>query len=48
MQAMKNMYTWAVLGLVGYLVYRQYQKKQATNTLLPDPSATVSQERTSM
>lgn len=44
---MKNLYTWAAIGLVGYLVYRQYQKNNATptNSL---PEATASQERTSM
>lgn len=48
MQTMKNLWTWAAVGLVGYLVYRQYQKNQATpaNNVLPE--ATASQERTSL
>lgn len=49
MQTMKNAFTWAALGLIGYLVYRQYQKNNApTNT---NPQATLPQapqERVSM
>lgn len=52
MQAMKNLYTYAALGLVAYLVYRQYQKNQETKnqetpeiiTELPE----APQERVSM
>ncbi len=47
MQAMKNLYTYAALGLVAYLVYRQYQKNQATPAMVTElPEAT--QGRVSM
>jgi uncharacterized membrane protein YebE (DUF533 family) len=47
MQAMKNLYTYAALGLVAYLVYRQYQKNQETPEIIIElPEAP--QERVSM
>jgi len=36
MQTMKNLYTYAALGLVAYLVYRQYQKNQATPAMVTE------------
>ena len=47
MQAMKNLYTYAALGFVAYLVYRQYQKNQETPEIIIElPEAP--QERVSM
>ena len=44
---MKNLYTYAALGLVAYLVYRQYQINKATPEIITElPEAP--QERTSI
>lgn len=48
MQAMKNLWTWAAVGLVGYLVWKQYQQKNALPTVTPTTLPEAQAQKTSL